>query len=112
MRFPNTLLPLLLAPLATESYVVRLGVLPGRDGLTFHKNSVAMKVSSKALETTDCGCVTTTYSGNPSDTARSMNSRAIMNKSLVYNLNGEKTTIGDILGESQTSLVVFLRSLG
>ena len=119
MRLSTALFPLLVAPLASEAFVASSGAISSRNGLANHKNFSPLQLASETpLAEDDCGCAptttTTTFAGNPSEFAKTMNSRTVMDKSPVYRLNGEKTTIGDILGDSssQTSLVVFLRSLG
>lgn len=121
MRLSTTLFPLLVAPLATQAFVsTPRATFSSRNGIANHKNFIPpLRLASEqtSLADEDCGCgpatTTTTFAGNPSESAKTMNSRTVMDKSPVYRLNGEKTTIGDILDESnRTSLVVFLRSLG
>lgn len=114
-RTTTALFPLLVAPWATEAFVVSPNTATfRRNDLTNPQTGVDRKMSSVGDTSKDCGCApATTFSGNPSESAKSMNSRSVVNKSPVYRLNGEKTTIGNILGDSPTtSLVVFLRSLG
>jgi hypothetical protein len=63
----------------------------------------------------DCGCGGATVSGRPSDAAKAMDPRVAIGKSTFLTLDGEETSMNQLLGEprnSGTSLVVFLRSLG
>jgi hypothetical protein len=80
--------------------------------------------ASTDLETEDCGCATpTTFTGRPSSNARnSIQHRRAIAKLPLFRLDGEETTMDQIMGsdvdsdsDSDTgklSLVVFLRSLG
>mmetsp|Transcript_8792 Transcript_8792/g.17956 ORF Transcript_8792/g.17956 Transcript_8792/m.17956 type:complete len:127 (+) Transcript_8792:292-672(+) len=63
----------------------------------------------------DCGCGGAVVSGRPSDTAKTLDPRVAIGKSTFLTLDGEETSMNQLLGEpsnSGTSLVVFLRSLG
>lgn len=72
-------------------------------------------VSVAASTDEDCGCGGAIVSGRPSDTAKAMDPRQAVTKSTLLTLDGEQTSMDEIIGEpsnSGTSLVVFLRSLG
>lgn len=67
----------------------------------------------------DCGCGPTVFEGRPSsDAIRDIvDHRDVIGSLPLYNVNGQKTSINDILGDAKenadkTSVVVFLRSLG
>ncbi|CAJ1964945.1 unnamed protein product [Cylindrotheca closterium] len=99
MRLSIKLLPVLLAPMAAEAFVANPEANYRRSGLVNHNNNcipTTTRLASsndEALADNDCGCGPTTFAGNPSEAAKSMNSRKVMDKSPVYKLNGEKTTI-------------------
>jgi hypothetical protein len=66
-----------------------------------------------SASTDDCGC--TQFSGKPSEKAQSLNARQAVRSSTFYTVNGQPTTMDDLIGppeNGQTSVVVFLRSLG
>ena len=61
----------------------------------------------------DCGC--TQFSGKPSEKAQLLNARQAVRSSTFYTVNGQPTTMDDLIGppeNGQTSVVVLLRSLG
>jgi len=69
----------------------------------------------------DCGCSSdnnnlVVTSGTISDGAKSLNYREAIRNSRIYALNGDKTSIDELIGspskDDTTSIVVFLRSLG
>ena len=65
----------------------------------------------------DCGCSTTTtpttiYSGKPPNKARTMDLRRVIGTQSIYTVNGDATTMNELIGTSGTAVVVFLRSLG
>ena len=65
----------------------------------------------------DCGCSTTTttttiYSGKPPNKARTMDLRRVIGSQSIYTVNGDATTMNELVGTSGTAVVVFLRSLG
>lgn len=62
----------------------------------------------------DCGCAPTVeFSGKPPlGVQDGMNFRQIGAHVPILDLNGERTSMNEILDSSKTSLVVFLRSLG
>ena len=61
-------------------------------------------------ENPDCGC--TIYSGKPSDKARSLDPRRAIGTSPIFSVNGDQTSIDELIGTRGTAIVVFLRSLG
>lgn len=72
-------------------------------------------LSMASTDDEDCGCGGATVSGRPSDAAKAMDPRVAIGKSTFLTLDGEETSMNQLLGEprnSGTSLVVFLRSLG
>ena len=60
----------------------------------------------------DCGCGGAIVSGAPSEAARALDPRVAIGQSTLFSLNGVETNMDSLLGETGTSLVVFLRSLG
>ena len=65
----------------------------------------------------DCGCDSTEYTGKPSSSAQSIRHLEVISNLPIYTIHGAETTISQILRRndgktSETSLVVFLRSLG
>lgn len=67
----------------------------------------------------DCGCGPTVFDGKPPSSALrdAIDHRAVIGSLPLYNVDGVKTSMDDILGygketPNKTSLVVFLRSLG
>ncbi len=89
--------------------------------LTSYKSSLVSVQSnaSNSVEEADCGCtIPTVYSGKPSNEAReNINYRAAIATEPIYTVDGEQTSIDEIIGSSsanptRTSLVVFMRSLG
>lgn len=62
----------------------------------------------------DCGCgVASEFSGKPPISAvKDMNLRKVAADIAIYTAAGQLTTLNKILASSNTSLVVFLRSLG
>lgn len=70
-----------------------------------------------AAAAADCGCSTTTttttiYSGKPPNKARTMDLRRVIGTQSIYTVNGDATTMNELIGTSGTAVVVFLRSLG
>jgi hypothetical protein len=61
-------------------------------------------------ENVDCGC--TIYSGKPSDKARSVDARRAIGTAPIFSVNGDPTSINELIGSHGTAVVVFLRSLG
>lgn len=71
-------------------------------------------VQLSAISSTDedCGCGCAIVSGAPSEAARALDPRVAIGQSTLFTLNGAETNINQLIGETGTSLVVFLRSLG
>jgi len=97
----------------------------GRGGLIGGKNQIKITSVLSRLylspEADDCGCDTTTtrtptiFSGNPSNTAKSLNIQQAIRNGSIFNLNGEEVTMNGLLGrnnDNNLSIVIFLRSLG
>lgn len=63
-----------------------------------------------ADENPDCGC--TIYSGKPSDKARAVDPRRAIGTAPLFSVNGDQTSIDELIGTRGTAIVVFLRSLG
>jgi hypothetical protein len=106
--------PVLLSFLATATGVDGFNVPPKAvyiAGGKVHRINARMAAAETSSQA-DCGCGPITYAGKPSDTAQASNPRKVLGSSSVITLNGETTTMDDILKGSKTSLVVFLRSLG
>jgi hypothetical protein len=63
-----------------------------------------------------CGCSDVILSGKPSDRARKLDPRISIGKSSFQKLDGTPTNMNEVLGDvvttTDTSLVIFLRSLG
>jgi hypothetical protein len=68
------------------------------------------------MVTDGCGCSDAILSGKPSDRARQLDPRISIGKSSLQKLDGTLTNMDEVLGDdarrTDTSLVVFLRSLG
>lgn len=62
-------------------------------------------------ENPDCGC-DTIYSGKPSDRARSLDARRAIASATIFSVNGDPTSINELIGTRGSAVVVFLRSLG
>lgn len=85
----------------------------------YHKQFASiLQVSSDVTENeVDCGCETveTSFSGKPSDVAKSINHREAIARHSILSVRGEPVHIDQLVGEpseGRTSIVVFLRSLG
>ena len=86
----------------------------------FHSRETAVYASTSSPE--DCGCddavvpTITTYSGKPGSEALEIpDLRAAIQSPLIFNVNGERLRIDDVIGapdDDLVSVVVFLRSLG
>lgn len=77
------------------------------------KHEISLESSSTSSES-DCGCgVASEFSGKPPmSEVREMNVRKVAGDVPIYNVDGNLTNINEILGTSNISLVVLLRSLG
>lgn len=88
----------------------------GRSPLVRSVSPVFDKPLRAVAAEVDCGCAPapTQYSGKPSDIAKAQNPREILSSNTVLKLTGESVGMDEILKQpdSNTSLVVFLRSLG
>ena len=71
-----------------------------------------VQLSAVASIDEDCGCGGATVSGAPSEAARALDPRVAIGQSTLFTLNGEERNMNTLIGETETSLVVFLRSLG
>ena len=71
-----------------------------------------VQLSAVASIDEDCGCGGATVSGAPSEAARALDPRVAIGQSTLFTLNGEERSMNTLIGETETSLVVFLRSLG
>lgn len=72
------------------------------------------KVFSTVTEQ-DCGCGPTVFAGKPSTAAQNaIDHREVISELPLFKIDGSKTSIDEILGSTNydTSLVVFMRSLG
>ena len=71
-----------------------------------------VQLSAVASTDEDCGCGGATVSGAPSEAARALDPRVAIGQSTLFTLSGEERSMNTLIGETETSLVVFLRSLG
>ena len=81
------------------------------------ENDDVALVGAAAADDDDCGCSTTTttttiYSGKLPNKARTMDLRRVIGTQSIYTVNGDATTMNELIGTSGTAVVVFLRSLG
>ena len=60
----------------------------------------------------DGGCGGAIVSGAPSEAAQALDPRVAIGQSTLFTLNGAEINMNQLIGETGTSLVVFLRSLG
>ena len=98
-----------------EAFTTKPALLP-RTSLT----SLFATVENNQDE--DCGCTppVTIFAGNPSSAAKAdIKHRTVLSDAPIYNVDGTKTHLDSIIGTieeneriKQTSMVVFLRSLG
>lgn len=81
---------------------------------TAHRSNCRQLFQLSAIASTDedCGCGGANVSGAPSEAARALDPRVAIGQSSLFTLNGEETNMNQLIGETGTSLVVFLRSLG
>lgn len=79
---------------------------------TPHDCRQLVQLSAVASTDEDCGCGGATVSGAPSEAARALDPRVAIEQSTLFTLDGEERNMNTLIGESGTSLVVFLRSLG
>jgi len=95
---------------------VRGSIIGGKIKIT----SILSRLSLSS-EADDCGCDTTNtrtrtiFSGNPSNTAKSLNIRQAIRNGSIYDLYGKEVTMNSLLGrkdDNNLSIVIFLRSLG
>ena len=94
----------------------------GRSGFstsTFNHHSIPLVPASTSTRcvqlpatASDCGCGGAVVSGAPSEAAKAMDPREAIGRSTFLTLNGEETNMNQLIGNTGTSLVVFLRSLG
>ena len=109
---------LLLAPLRCGSAFVvpqQLPTPPAQAATrTTRRNCRQLVQQLSAISTTeeDCGCGGAIVSGAPSEAAQALDPRAAIGQSSLFTLSGAETNMNQLIGETGTSLVVFLRSLG
>jgi hypothetical protein len=91
----------------------------GRPCFQTHHTRTPNRSLLNASSDEDCGCGPTVFDGKPPTSAirDTIDHRAVIGSLPLYNVDGEKTSIDDIIGyakenPNKTSLVVFLRSLG
>ena len=71
-----------------------------------------VQLSATSSTKEDCGCGGAIVSGAPSEAAQALDPRVAIGQSSLFTLNGAETNMNQLIGETGTSLVVFLRSLG
>lgn len=91
----------------------------GRATTLHRENVLNLSAESGVAEDVDCGCATpTVFSGKPSDMAKTINHRQAIREHSILSVHGTEVHMDELIGEpgavgnDQTSIVVFLRSLG
>jgi peroxiredoxin len=128
MKFAKTILCTLLASqyvdvFQTEAFVINPTIITSKlvttESSPQNQNQKQQQrlYSQSNSDTEDCGCAApTVYTGKPPDAVlnNKINHRAVISDLPIYRIDGSTTTIDDILSDNEqdTSLVVFLRSLG
>ena len=108
---------LLLAPLRCGSAFVVPQQLPtppaqAATRSNCRKRQLVQQLSAIVTTEEDCGCGGAIVSGAPSEAAQALDPRAAIGQSSLFTLSGAETNMNQLIGETGTSLVVFLRSLG
>jgi hypothetical protein len=68
--------------------------------------------SSLFSTTEDCGCGPEILSGDVPENARTLKTREALRSANVFRVSGESVSMDELIGDSQLSVVVFMRSLG
>ena len=76
------------------------------------ERQLVQQLSAIVTTEEDCGCGGAIVSGAPSEAAQALDPRAAIGQSSLFTLSGAETNMNQLIGETGTSLVVFLRSLG